>query len=428
VGAMIRHCPFIAENCDDVVKAIQSGLKFIRCTNCGLGAEDAKPIGEALRAHRSNCEVVQLALGANKLGSVDACKLLGDALKNIAKLQDLDLGANRMDLESIKALREGLASNTCIEHLNLSYNLLGDEGMATLAEVIVENEALPLTELNLRMTQIGPSGAKELTKVINKKGTKFRVLNLSQNAIGTEGAAALSEALKENCWLRHLNLSGSPRGPNIGSRGAVRIGEALTMPQPLRSHTVTQEDRMLAKMTSPIRSVDKFNLAYLDLSANDINDEDGDAIGQGLKTNTSLKSLSLRCNLLGRKTGRSIAEALYTNASLKTLDLSQNRLGDKAADNISESLAMNRSLTTLDVSENKLSAVAAHQFLESIHDNDVLMKLVLGGNGIHTSSVQLDKIGQDIEGDQVGWVVNADRSGTIQKTVGQEVKCEVLLE
>ena len=51
----------------------------------------------------------------------------------------------------------------------------------------------------------------------------LKELNLSNNEIGAEGAAALTEALKVNCTLKELDLDGN----NIGAEGSTALAEAL---------------------------------------------------------------------------------------------------------------------------------------------------------------------------------------------------------
>ena len=49
-------------------------------------------------------------------------------------------------------------------------------------------------------------------------------LNLSDNALGTEGTIAVADMLKENCYITHLDLSDN----NLTSAGAYALAEMLT--------------------------------------------------------------------------------------------------------------------------------------------------------------------------------------------------------
>jgi hypothetical protein len=54
----------------------------------------------------------------------------------------------------------------------------------------------------------------------------------------------------------------------------------------------------------------------------------GDAIGKGLVSNTSLRTLVLSDNYLGRSGADSLAEALVTNTSLQVLNIASSDVGE----------------------------------------------------------------------------------------------------
>lgn len=73
--------------------------------------------------------------------------------------------------------------------------------------------------------------------------------------------------------------------------------------------------------------------SHLNLTYNSIGDEGCKAIGDALKTNTTLKSLSLGDNFFGDDGGRAIADALKTNMTLAQLvqkDLYSKKIGLKS--------------------------------------------------------------------------------------------------
>ena len=49
-------------------------------------------------------------------------------------------------------------------------------------------------------------------------------LNLSDNALGTEGTIAVADMLKENCYVTHLDLSDN----SLSSSGAFALADMLT--------------------------------------------------------------------------------------------------------------------------------------------------------------------------------------------------------
>ena len=69
----------------------------------------------------------------------------------------------------------------------------------------------------------------------------LRSLDLTDNSIGAEGAAAIGSALKENTCLTKLNLSNIPvyNSPKIGPQGAKSIADALFVNRTLTSLNLT---------------------------------------------------------------------------------------------------------------------------------------------------------------------------------------------
>lgn len=62
------------------------------------------------------------------------------------------------------------------------------------------------------------------TLLFSQLNTVVTDLNLSDNALGTEGTIAVADMLKENCYITHLDLSDN----NLSSAGAFALAEMLT--------------------------------------------------------------------------------------------------------------------------------------------------------------------------------------------------------
>ena len=83
--------------------------------------------------------------------------------------------------------------NTAIQVVNLSCNLIGDEGAKYVAEAITRN--ITLREIDLSQNIIGERGARYLAEAI-KQNTTLQEINLSR--IGPYFKARIAECLKDN--------------------------------------------------------------------------------------------------------------------------------------------------------------------------------------------------------------------------------------
>ena len=87
-------------------------------------------------------------------------------------------GKNNITVEGSKHIAEFLKVNYSLEKLYLNWNRLGNEGIANIAK-----------------------------KLADTAKTNVRVLEVNFNLIENIGAYHLSEMLKENVSLTHINLS-----------------------------------------------------------------------------------------------------------------------------------------------------------------------------------------------------------------------------
>ena len=100
-----------------------------------------------------------------------------------------------------------LLQNKHLKHLDLSYNLLCDEGVYCLCEGLQHNTTLVylnLSNINLKLKK-GTRQAKALTTMLQNKHLKH--LDLSCNSLCDEGVYCLCEGLQHNTTLVYLNLS-----------------------------------------------------------------------------------------------------------------------------------------------------------------------------------------------------------------------------
>lgn len=128
-------------------------------------------------------------LSYSRLGD-DGITLLTQALSRNCVLTQLDLASAGFRLHGCSQLSRLLLVNTTLRKLNLSFNNLQMEGAEVLGPGIAGN--LGLTHLNLRHNAFGPGGALFLADALLANDGRITCLNVADNSIGEEGAAALA--------------------------------------------------------------------------------------------------------------------------------------------------------------------------------------------------------------------------------------------
>jgi Ran GTPase-activating protein (RanGAP) involved in mRNA processing and transport len=226
----------------------------------------------------------------------------------------------------------------------------------SLARIRNEIAALNEGEVYLSFTgkNIGDKEVRLIAALLMKKGQGLESLYLNENNIGPEGAAYISELLKDHPTITELDLEQNC----LGADGVAYIGE------------------MLAKNKT---------LLKLDLTNNKIGDWGAQSLGQGLITNSSLEKLEvddngisdagveglmkfhendtsqltimvLSSNAIGPRGTKAIAKGLATNPQLRDLYLSNNKIDDEAAKVLANALAENNTnLLHLDIEDNAMT-------------------------------------------------------------------------
>jgi len=244
------------------------------CNLISLGFSNISELAEALKSNRS---LKKLDLRRNRFGPAGGVALAGALKVNIA-LTDLNL-CGGSDLTDIKELAEALKSNRSLSKLNLSYNKFGAAGGVALAGALKVNVALTnLVLFNCNLTDI-----KELAEAL-KSNRSLSKLDLSGNAFGPAGVAALAGALKVNVALTDLNL------------GRCYLTDIKELADALKSNHF---------------------LSTLALERNKFGSAGGAALADALKTNATLEQVGIYGCEVETTTERQINEKLAHNKSLK---------------------------------------------------------------------------------------------------------------
>ncbi|ELK01078.1 hypothetical protein PAL_GLEAN10020677 [Pteropus alecto] len=230
---------------------------------------------------------------------LEACKLVGVVpvsyfLRNMEESY-VNLNHHGLGPNGTKAIAIALVSNTTVITLELADNCIMDEGVLSLVEMLQENYYL-------------------------------QEMNISDNALGLEGARIISEFLKRNTSsLVNLQLSGN----NFKDEAAELFSQALSA---------------------------NYRIKAVDLSHNQFSDKGGEYLGQMLALNVGLLSLNLSWNHFCTRGAVALCSGLRTNVTLKTLDLSMNGFGNEGAAALGDVLRLNSFLAHLDVSSNNIGS------------------------------------------------------------------------
>ncbi|KAH3766080.1 NOD3 protein [Pelomyxa schiedti] len=163
----------------------------------------------------------------------------------------------KLDMQEHHA--EVLRNNHTLLHIDLSLNALGSQGASIIFQSLHGNRSLLL--LDVSRNDIGDVGAECAAECLLHNST-LRELRVSRNLIGPDGASRIAESLEVNHTLLKLNLSWN----KIGEPGACSVSTAL---------------------------VKNATLLHLDISSNPLLQNGATSISSSLQRNSTVQSIRL---------------------------------------------------------------------------------------------------------------------------------------
>ncbi|XP_046585352.1 centrosomal protein of 78 kDa-like [Haliotis rubra] len=157
------------------------------------------------------------------------CRALKECLGVSSVLRCLELQGLPLRERDIETLVKGLSKNSTLNHLSLEYCRVGGPGIEVLCHGI--KNCTNLSSINLTACSLTSQGAECLAQVIKHQAVKrhneawrdslryrrpdldrmpgIRRITINSNPmLGDEGATVLAEALKDDLWLKALDMQG----------------------------------------------------------------------------------------------------------------------------------------------------------------------------------------------------------------------------
>ncbi|KAK3272554.1 hypothetical protein CYMTET_19159, partial [Cymbomonas tetramitiformis] len=227
--------------------------------------------------------------------------------------------------------------------VNLMHYKLGPRGGEGLVAALKENVFVRV--LDLEDCSLTDQGAKALAHLLEAR--PIVQLNAASNGITMSGAQALATTLSKAPDLRTLNLARNP----LADVGCKRIVEAL------RANGM---------------------LTDLDLSLCQMGDNAATVLATVLPDNHAVQKLSLQYTTI-TSGWKPLFQALVANYSLQIVDLSENRTIGKEDASMVASLAENFSIKSLDLTGCHLGEAGCKAVVHVLSQNSVLQTVLLDG-------------------------------------------------
>eukprot|EP00912_Choanoflagellata_sp_UC4_P000742 UC4_evm2s466 len=336
---------------------------------------------------------------ANEQGLGPDTKLLEDfmdAIKKGKKTQILSLERNNLDYLSVDCIGRCLEEHKALTHLDLSYNILGYEGLKRLVKIFAsEGTKFRPKHVNIAGNYLGWKGMEILADGIdeymkhrqNLDNFSLESLNISDNNIGSRGAKYLP-TLYELPYLKELICNYNSLNLYSDDDGVLHDGgvDALTnIVKGMRKNRETE----FVKLSLRGNGIDIKGLRSLFPKSSDTsNSQDGLPRG--------LEELDLGSNCLDDEAAYILQENLMVDcAGLKVLDLSWNDLKEESLDHIQNLLGRENSsgevcnLRTLILDGNHFDEVSIAKFCKVVFSRKIkLQNLGVAFTGLRAMSAK----------------------------------------
>lgn len=268
-----------------------------------------------------------------------------------------------------------------LQSLDLSYNLVTDDGIDILCNGLLGRKSLSLQHLVLRANSIGPRGCDKICQTL-RQVPSLLALDISQNPLLRVGGLMLVEFLQSSEQLLELQLADTEIDIDVlvafsavlltaSSRLKVCNLENPRIQTLQEDHTI-HLGRMLRVDT---------HISDIYLGKHRMRDDGVRQLVSFLLENKTLRVLDLRCNDLGAEGAEHLGTLLRTDCQLVQLNLSGNRIGENGnvdgARAIAQALTSNRMLKHLDLNNNGLSGEALQLLGTAVDQNSTLQSLAL---------------------------------------------------
>ncbi|XP_038046202.1 centrosomal protein of 78 kDa-like [Patiria miniata] len=155
------------------------------------------------------------------------CVALAEMLSVSQALSHIELHGVPLRNKDVQLIAKGIVKNSSLQHLSLESCRIGDRGVEKLCQGIKHSPGI--TSLNFSACGLSSQGAESLAKLVKHQSTQrhseawkdslryrrpdldrmagIRRITLNHNPlVNDEGAAAFAEALKDDLWLKALDM------------------------------------------------------------------------------------------------------------------------------------------------------------------------------------------------------------------------------
>lgn len=347
----------------------------------GLGSESMQVLSKILKNNFNFC---RLNLSKNNIGERGIMQL-ANLLKNHQSLVAVDISSNDIAVDGLSKFFYTLKENMTLVSINvcslegLHRNRLGCKGAEAVSEFLRYNRVL--THLNIGDTGIGKEGFEYIIQGIAHNDVLV-FLDISNNGLGYAGIEGFCQSLLTT-KLRELNLAGNRIGNKACEYLAKTLAHKSQVHCPLEKLDLSACDITAYGISKICEALENNpHVTHLVVDNNNLAQYSGAALGKCFTLNSALALVSLsNCSLKDENMPK-ICEGMARNIKINKLNLSKNGISDSSAGFLAEVLKKNSHLVALDLSYNLIKNKGGLEIVTALKYNSTIENINFTENSL----------------------------------------------
>ena len=355
---MDNGCKHISEGLSDNKTLIELNLDYNKITNIGINylSKTLIKIESFMKLSLSTNLITEISDEFYSLFSWVEMIIISDNPINIKEIPKLikTISNNRL----FKKLRfkindsdyneTNFIENYYLKKIDISFNTKYNN---SLIKNILYLKNLSI--LNLQHNNIQDKDIQILVQYCFEFQTPLKELLVQNNLISLEGSKAIAELLKNNNYLKKLNISSNSifsSGINIICDSIINYKNILIE---LFINYIDCNDSCTTKIIDMLKK--NKNLCELSIIGNKFTNKGTDQILSSLRYNSTLKKLSLGSKYINSEAFYNLSNYLSFNKTLLILEIKSSKFGDKMLKKLSKIFLYNNTLVNIFLVDNLLT-------------------------------------------------------------------------
>ena len=356
----IIGCSFIGHNAVKLVTVISNNpeIQELNLSNCTIPANQSWPMFSCIT------KLKNLNLSRCLLQPSEIKKIFG-ILKQMKCLQHVNLSGNIMESDAINDVAAMIKSNEHIQSLSLPNCIINKEDFKVIIQAMQNVSSLQYADFN--NNEVNDELASDVA-ILFTKNNKLKEFKISQLTLNQSGFQHLNNYLVKIKGLTRVNIIGCSFIEHIAVKLVTAINNNPEIQELNLSNCLLPTNQW--SMLSCITKLKYFNLSrcallshetkdifgilksmkclqHVDLSGNFMESDAINDVAAMIRNNEHIQSLSLPNGIINKEDFKFIIQAMQTVSSLQYIEFSTNEIDNELASDISSIFVSNSKLQEL---------------------------------------------------------------------------------